>query len=401
MATNVIDAAVVPEITVFVRHSPACKHLGKSFHKGCSCRKHLRWTYGGKQYTKPARTRIWSQAEAAKRREEDRYKAAGPSVPGVATESKPLQTIERALELFLSDKGSQGIEPEVLKKYERELGRFAAFLAQRSHLFPHEITTEDITDFRAGWAKQYPSSATRAKVQERLRAFLRYCYEARLIDRVPVLSPIRVSEKPTIPLTDEQYDRLLEIIPETFASDKAVRVRAIVRLMRHSGLAIQDAVTLERGEFLWDADAGVHRVVVDRQKTGVHVSVVIPPSVAREVTAAMQLNSSSRYVFWNTGTGKAISTVTNWQHDLREAFRAADMPEGHPHQLRDTFAVSLFNKGTAMEDVSKLLGHKSTRVTEKHYSPWIKSRQDRLDRVAIEAWDEPVAKKARPTVRPR
>lgn len=47
--------------------------------------------------------------------------------------------------------------------------------------------------------------------------------------------------------------------------------------------------------------------------------------------------------------------------------------------LWDTFSVDLLQRGVPLEEVSKLLGHLSTKVTEKHYAPWIKGRQDRLD----------------------
>jgi hypothetical protein len=90
-------------------------------------------------------------------------------------------------------------------------------------------------------------------VQERLRGFLRCCYDLRLIDRVPKLSPIKVDEPPTLPLTEKQYARMLKVIPEEFPHTKATRVHALIRLMRHSGLAIRDAVTLERAEFRWEA----------------------------------------------------------------------------------------------------------------------------------------------------
>jgi hypothetical protein len=30
-----------------------------------------------------------------------------------------------------------------------------------------------------------------------------------------------------------------------------------------------------------------------------------------------------------------------------------------------------------------LLGHKSQRITEKHYSPWVRTRQDALDREVL------------------
>ena len=46
--------------------------------------------------------------------------------------------------------------------------------------------------------------------------------------------------------------------------------------------------------------------------------------------------------------------------------------------FRDTFAGRLLESGVSLEDVSVLLGHESIKVTEKHYAPWIQTRQDRL-----------------------
>lgn len=58
---------------------------------------------------------------------------------------------------------------------------------------------------------------------------------------------------------------------------------------------------------------------------------------------------------------------------------------GHPHQFRDTFAVALLEGGASIETVSVLLGHQSIRVTEKHCNPWVKTRQDALDRAVQSA----------------
>ena len=57
----------------------------------------------------------------------------------------------------------------------------------------------------------------------------------------------------------------------------------------------------------------------------------------------------------------------------------------HSHQLRDTFAVELLLAGMPIEKVSKLLTHKSVRVTERYYAPWNKPRLEQLEAESIEA----------------
>ena len=62
------------------------------------------------------------------------------------------------------------------------------------------------------------------------------------------------------------------------------------------------------------------------------------------------------------------------------------MPKGHPHQLRDTAAVEWLKEGVPIEEVSRLLGHSSIKTTERHYNPWVQSRQERLDSLVIATW---------------
>ncbi len=55
--------------------------------------------------------------------------------------------------------------------------------------------------------------------------------------------------------------------------------------------------------------------------------------------------------------------------------------------FRDTFAVEMLLGGVPLEQVSMLLGHKSIRITEKHYAPWVKARQDQLESSVRRAWE--------------
>jgi len=53
---------------------------------------------------------------------------------------------------------------------------------------------------------------------------------------------------------------------------------------------------------------------------------------------------------------------------------------------RDTFAVSLLLKGVSLHSVSKVLGHSSIKITERHYAPWVKARQDQLEAEVRRIW---------------
>ena len=63
------------------------------------------------------------------------------------------------------------------------------------------------------------------------------------------------------------------------------------------------------------------------------------------------------------------------------------MPDGHAHRFRDTFTVRLLRAGVPMERVSVLLGRSSTKVTEKHYSPWVRARQEQLEADVRRTWE--------------
>lgn len=65
---------------------------------------------------------------------------------------------------------------------------------------------------------------------------------------------------------------------------------------------------------------------------------------------------------------------------------------GTPTDSGDTFAVELLKSGTPIERVSILLGHSSVRVTEKHYNPWNRARQEQAEADVSRSWaNDPVA----------
>ena len=125
-----------------------------------------------------------------------------------------------------------------------------------------------------------------------------------------------------------------------------------------------------------------NKLFLRQEKTKHPVWVPLPPHVVQALEVCEEGNS---YPFY-TGIGKPKSAVTDWQWRLRKVYDMAGLPDGHSHRLRDTFSVELLQKGVSIETVSRLLGHKSIRVTEKHYAPWVKIRQDALEAEVMGTW---------------
>jgi integrase/recombinase XerD len=329
-----------------------------------------------------AGTRSWQEAEEKKRALEDQL--AG-RIPAESPKGQPLTT---AIDVFLKDKRNQNVTEKVIGKYTRELERFKTFCESRSIFTVQLVTVELLTHYVATWPKAYPSTTTRSKVRERLRSFLRYCFQVGWLTRVLSISKVKVEQPPTLPLSAAEYERLLNAVHGTVPDrTQADKVHALFQLMRWSGLAIRDALTLKREEIVLDKDKKLYRIVTARQKTGVHVSVPIKDEVAAELLGVM--NGNEKYVFWS-GAGSEESITKNWaKYYVAPCFKAAKVPnEGHmmSHRLRDTFAVDLLEKGVPLEEVSKLLGHESIKTTEKSYAKWVKGRQDRLDSLVTATW---------------
>ena len=62
----------------------------------------------------------------------------------------------------------------------------------------------------------------------------------------------------------------------------------------------------------------------------------------------------------------------NWDYvsfKFKKEVRKLGISNARFHELRRTFGLNLFKQGMDIITVSKLLGHKSFRITEQHYVP--------------------------------
>jgi integrase len=216
---------------------------------------------------------------------------------------------------------------------------------------------------------------------------MRFAEKRKWIDDNPAteLKAPKVPNKPTMPFTRDEVIRILAALDpygKSAGVRNAQRLRAFVLLLRYSGLRIGDSTQLEVSRLQ------VNKLLLHTQKTGVPVYCVLPDVVVEALDAAPR--SSEQYFFW-TGKSTVRSAKGKWQRRLQRLFKLASVPKGHPHQFRDTFAVELLLAGVPLDRVSILLGHSSIRITERHYAPWTRSRQEQIEADLRAAWsNDPV-----------
>lgn len=357
-------------LIVHRRHVEECshRHKGREFRK-CSCPLWIDWRVGRKRIQKPLGTRDWGVAQIQARKIE---------VDGLASTIVPT-TVEAACNKFLADAKARQLREGSLRKYRQLFRQLKAYSHTRGIALLNNLTTDELLTFRSTWKN---SNLSAKKKLELLKAFFRFCADAKLAssNSAESIKPPKIEDVQVMPFTDDEMKKILKACdehPSGRGENRAVQMRALVLLMRHTGLRIGDACTLER-------DRIHHGLLTLRtEKGGTDVRIPVHPDA---MEALNKILKTSPYYFWS-GESKRRTVVNIWEDSFKAMFRRAGIA-GHSHQLRHTFAVDLLQRGTSLEHVSSLLGHKNLKITQKHYSAFTPGRRDALEDAVRAAWKE-------------
>ena len=360
-------------LTIYRRHKKSCEHRseGRNYRR-CRCPIWVDGSCGGKEIRKTLAELDWKKAQNSVREWEAEERISERDAP---------VSLSDAWENLIADLEARKLSSGTVRKYKLLRGQMFSYAEQHGFTLLSQFNLDTLSRFRATWND---GTRTASKKLERLRAFFRFCFDRQWVESNPAtkIKLPKLSICPTMPLSHEEMVKILaacdglRVASPPSGNLNAHRLKTLILLMRYTGLRVSDAVSLTT-----DRIDG-KKIFLYTAKTGVPVYTILPDSVIRALETTPRV-TDTRY-FWS-GQGKC-----DWQGKIKDVFDLAGIVKGLSnavsHRLRDTFAVELLLAGVPIERVSILLGHQSIRITEKHYSPWTRSRQGQIEADLTAAW---------------
>jgi integrase/recombinase XerD len=329
------------------------------------------------------KTTVWVQAQSLAETWIQGGNDTAETDPSEPTRKEEPLSLADAHEKFLMQAKARKLSPATLYKYGL-LGRQMTDFAHRHGLrLLKDFDLNILEEFQAEW---HEGALASSKKMERLKAFFKAAFVRRWIDDNPAASlrGPKPRPRPTLPFTQGEMTQILAAIeryPDKSGKTgrtNAIRLRAYILTLRYTGMRIGDVTSLSANRL------AENKIFLYTQKTGVPVYCVVPDFVAEALETVPRL--SENYLFW-TGNSTLHTAIGTWQRTLRGLFTLAGIVNGYAHRFRDTFSVELLLAGVPIEQVSILLGHTNIKITQQHYSPWVRDRQRQLEADLERAWN--------------
>lgn len=250
-----------------------------------------------------------------------------------------------------------------------------------------DITTQHLRAFLHAAADLAPSTVARR--QATLRSCFRWAYRNDLLlaDPTAKLDPVKIPERDPRPLTEEQVNALLAVIP---ATDR--RNRLLFTLLYETGMRVGEALDIAIAHIALNAvDGGTIRIVGKGNKERV-IPLIDAPRTLRLLRATLKHGSTTGPLFRGEQKkgghpGDAVHRTTVFYHferyvaGARERHAAVFAGETQPitiHRLRHTYATVKLRDGVSLPALRKLMGHKNLQTTLRYAETDLESIKQEL-----------------------
>jgi site-specific recombinase XerD len=286
---------------------------------------------------------------------------------------RPPTTLVEAIEAFHAQKSDKA--PETKRKYKRVLTTLLSYCGNRALQHVEEITLEALDGYVL---ERRRATATWLKEIEILRQFFSFCQKRSWIQANPAAEierPRLPEREPIVPYTPDEVGRIIRACDEVGRSPyERLRARAMVLLMRFTGIRISDVVTLSRehiqGNYL------VKRAVKNQTKLRIELQPIVLQAL-ETLPHPVAAPKDSRFYFAG-GTASQRTLVKGAERLLGAVFKRSGVEGAFPHRFRHTFASELLAKGESIDVVAAILGD-TPAIIRRHYEKWTPEFQSRKD----------------------
>ncbi len=227
------------------------------------------------------------------------------------------------------------------------------------------------------------SPATKALYIIAARGFLGWCVENGHVDANP-LDRVKVrvyTFTPKAALDETEARTLLDSL-RSMDNEKAVRDRAVITLMLHTGIRIGGLATMDIQDFTEHGERTLLHYA-GKGHSGKDSFVVVPPAVRDAVDTYLarsgRKDAGEGALFVTTAPPRRRLSTSAVRKLIKDRLREAGLarPGLSPHSLRHTAAALAYTNGADILSIRDMLGHRSVTTTENYLRSI-----DRIERAA-------------------
>jgi integrase/recombinase XerC len=290
------------------------------------------------------------------------------------------------LEAFLAALRGREASAHTLAAYRRDLTGFAAWF--EGHVGTPctlaTITPTDVRDFRAQLRdREHRAPATVNRKLAALRSYFQWAITTGRRADSPVAPVKDVREEPRRPrwFVKRDLDRLLRELEAAAKPSVRVRDRAILLLLRHTGLRVGELVSLRVRDVALSERKGQLRVVGKGAKERtIPLNQTVRSALAAYLAVRRERPDASDESALFLGQRGPLNRQAVEKLVQKYAQRAG-LEGFSPHSLRHSFAKSLLDAGEDLVTVQTLLGHERLDTTARYTQPGAHDLEEAVGRL--------------------
>ena len=299
----------------------------------------------------------------------------------IKAESKEYWT-DTLLDKFLSFK-LDSIAPSYKKDYRRMTEIVRKFFGTKD---VREIRKLDVIDFKNHIEKSFKFKGKTVKnIIDFFKTFLRYLkFDLEVVDNIPSFPDVEVQSYNFKWLSQEEQIKLLDYVPE---GQRPIIVFLMLQGCRPGEARALKCKNVDLRNLTITIASTFSGTAYREKRKGRHAQTAIIPIHSEMVSYMKERvanNLPEAFVFVNPNTGRFYT-----ENALRRIWEGVRAKAGISKSLRlydatrHSFASQLVNTGSTLFKVSKLLGHRGTRSTEKYTHPQIESLRTDLQKLSL------------------